>query len=117
MPKEFSRSTQVNVHLRKLLAEPVRALAKKEKLGLVSLQRVVASPDLRQAKVYLSVYPADQLETALVCLQAHVSDLSEALKVQWSARRMPVLHFFADDEFYRQQRIQDLLSGEEGEDG
>ncbi len=85
--------------------------------AMVTVTRVVISPDLMIAKMYLSVYNTDNKQEVMLSLDQHQHQLRHALaaKVGKQMRRIPDLKFFLDDsldEFFRMDRILNQLRAE-----
>lgn len=82
--------------------------------ALVTVTRVIVSPDLLIAKVYLSVYNAENKQEVMLSLDEHHHQLRQALavKIGKQLRRMPDIKFFLDeslDEFFRMDRLLNQL--------
>lgn len=78
--------------------------------ALVTVTRAVVSPDLQNAKLYLSVFNAEQKQEVMMIMEENTSRLRHALaqKVGKQLRRMPELAFYLDeslDEFFRMDEI------------
>jgi len=78
--------------------------------ALVTVTRVVMSPDLMIAKVYLSVFNTDHKQEVMLSIDQHQHQLRHALaaRVGKQLRRVPDLKFFLDDsldEFFRMDEI------------
>ena len=67
--------------------------------GMVSISSVKVTPDLLEARIYLSLFKVADPQAAMKKIQAQAwevkRDLSERVKHQ--LRRIPVLHFYLDD--------------------
>lgn len=78
--------------------------------ALVTVTKVNVSPDLQNAKIYLSVFNADSKEEVMMNIQDnnHKLRLSLANKVARQVRRVPELQFFLDeslDEVFRMDQV------------
>ncbi len=78
--------------------------------ALVTVTRVVVSPDMSTAKIYLSVFNADNKQEVMMGLEANNHRLRLALsnKVGKQLRRIPELNFYLDeslDEFFRMDKV------------
>jgi len=74
--------------------------------AMVTVTYVKVSPDLAQAKIYLSIYNADDTDAVLQKIINHTHVLKQALvpKIKSQIRRIPQIFFFYDetvDEMYR----------------
>jgi ribosome-binding factor A len=67
--------------------------------GMVSISSVKISPDLLQAKIYLSFFPVKNAENSMKHIEEKSWEIKRqlALRVKLQLRRIPVLHFFIDD--------------------
>ncbi|HLY69589.1 MAG TPA: 30S ribosome-binding factor RbfA [Puia sp.] len=67
--------------------------------GMVSISSVKISPDLLQAKIYLSFFPVKDAENSMKHIEERGWEIKRqlALRVKLQLRRIPVLHFFQDD--------------------
>ena len=80
--------------------------------ALVTVTRVNVSPDLQNAKIYLSVYNTDSKQEVMLGIQEnnHRLRLSLAGKVGKQLRRMPELQFFLDDSLDEVFRMEQILA-------
>jgi ribosome-binding factor A len=67
--------------------------------GMVSISSVKISPDLLQAKIYLSFFPVKNAEASMKHIEEKSWEIKRqlALRVKLQVRRIPVLQFFLDD--------------------
>ena len=81
--------------------------------AFVTVTGTTITPDLLEAKIYLSVYNLDNPELVINALNQHVHEVKRelGLKMRHQLRRMPELHFLADQTAEEAQRIDDLLKG------
>jgi ribosome-binding factor A len=67
--------------------------------GMVSIASVKVTPDLLEARIYLSLFKVQDAKATMKKIQAQAwevkKELSERVKTQ--LRRIPVLHFYLDD--------------------
>jgi ribosome-binding factor A len=80
--------------------------------ALVTVTRVNVSPDLQNAKVYLSVFNTDNKQEVMMGIleNNHRIRLSLAGKVGKQLRRMPELQFFLDDSLDEVFRMEQLFA-------
>ena len=81
---------------------------------LVTVTQVKISPDLSQAKIYLSVYNTDNKQATILEMEESKSRLKQALahRVRKHMRRTPDVDFYLDDtldEMYRLRQLFDKL--------
>jgi len=85
--------------------------------AMVTVTSVSISPDLQNAKVYLSIFNTDNKPAVLLSVQENYVQLRHALsnKVGKQLRRMPDLQFFIDeslDEFFKMNQLLNRLRSE-----
>jgi len=78
-------------------------------IGLVTVTKVVISPDLRNAKIYLSVFPNDKRESALTKVKEMHGFFRTELAARMTTRYVPDLKFFLDDSADYVEHIDTLL--------
>lgn len=98
--EESKRQKQVA----RLIEETMNAIFQKEGLtmaqgGMVSISKVQVTPDLLEARVYLSFFKIEQPEALLKSITDKTGELRGYLgnKLRHQLRRIPELHFFQDD--------------------
>jgi len=85
--------------------------------GMVSISRVMVTPDLLEARIYLSFFQVPNNEQALKKIKDHYREIKKelALRVGKQLRRMPELQYFLDDTldyvFKMEQLFKDIHSG------
>jgi ribosome-binding factor A len=85
--------------------------------AMVTVTRVVVSPDLQSAKVYLSVFNTENKMEVMAAMDENIHRLRHALanRVGKQLRKIPELKFFLDDsldEFFRMDQILNKLRAE-----
>ena len=80
--------------------------------SMVSVTVVRVSPDLGSARVYVSIFAAEDKEAVLKNIKANGKmirhELSQIIKNQM--RKTPELHFYLDDSLDYAEEIEDLLN-------
>lgn len=112
-PMETKRQKQISELLRRqfsmvLMEEGTYIFDK----AMVTVTRVVVSPDLQNAKVYLSVFNTEHKQEVMMGMEEHAHRLRYALaqKVGKQLRRMPELQFYLDDSLDEYFRMDQLLA-------
>ena len=104
------RTEKVGSELRQALARPLTEIASEISAGFITVTHVRMSPDLRIARVYLSVFGGKISPQQTV---EKVSDRAGSLRKQISnklrLRFSPELHFYVDDTLDAISRIDTLL--------
>jgi len=67
--------------------------------GMVSISNVKVTPDLLEARIYISIFNAKDDKIVMKKIEDRAWEIKKELadKVKHQLRRMPVLHFFQDD--------------------
>jgi ribosome-binding factor A len=107
------RMRRVDEAMREVLSEAITSELKDPRVGFVTVTAVDTAPDLRQARVFVSVLGTgserrrslDGLRSAHGYLQRRVAD-------QLHLRHTPTLEFVYDNTAERAQRIESLLKRE-----
>lgn len=78
--------------------------------GMITVVSVKMSPDLRIAKVYISIYRSTtDPEVLIKRLNTHTAEIRRELTNNVEMRYMPELRFYRDDTFDAAERIDQLL--------
>lgn len=104
----MSRIDQVNELLKHELASLINEQVGLDG-GLITVSYVDTSPDLRHAKIGISVLPEKFFGTALHELQKHTSAFSKELLKRTRLRQIPHLHWEADATEAKAAEIEKLL--------
>ena len=107
-----TRQLKVASQIKRDMAEIIRARGMAAFDGaLVSVSGVKMSPDLSQAKVYVSIFPSAKSEAVMDI----ISEMSRSLRgelgrrVAKQLRIVPELQFFLDDSLDYVEHIEELL--------
>jgi ribosome-binding factor A len=107
---------RVNEAVREVLSGHITEDLKDPRIGFVTVTGVETSPDLRHARVFVSVLGTDaEKEEALEGLQSSAGYLQAKVGEELRMKRTPTLEFRYDDSIDRGMRISELLD-EEGPD-
>jgi ribosome-binding factor A len=110
----YPRTRRVNQLIREVLADELERLADAdERLRLLTVTEVAASPDLRTATVFLSSLP----EEAIEALEERRVALQAAIGRQSRMKRTPKLSFVADPAVAHGAAIDEALRRLDGEKG
>lgn len=119
-----SRMRRINEVLREVVGAAVSGGLSDPRIGFVTVTSVETSPDLRSAKVYVSVLgDEEEREETLVGLRSSHGVIQQRIAAETRMKRTPTLTFHYDDTIAKGVRISQLLdetaaeeSGEEGEE-
>ena len=78
---------------------------------LVTVTNVQVTPDMGEAKIYLSVFNVEDKQTVLLEIEENRGRLKQQLaqRIRKHVRRVPSLQFFLDDTLDEMYRINDVL--------
>jgi len=67
--------------------------------GMVSIASVKVTPDLLEARIYLSLFQVQQPTLAMKKIESQAWEIKKELvnRIKHQVRRIPVLHFYLDD--------------------
>ena len=108
------RMRRVNEALREVLSARFAAGLKDPRIGFVTVTAVDTSPDLRHARVYVSVLGTDEeRDDSLEGLNSSHGYLQAQIAGELRMKRTPTLEFVHDESLDRGLRISRLLDEEE----
>jgi ribosome-binding factor A len=109
----LDRMRRVNVAVREVLSARIAEGLNDPRIGFVTLTSVDTSPDLRHARVYVSVLGTDaERAEALAGLGSAHGLLQQAIGRELRMKRTPTLEFVFDESIDRGMRISELLDDE-----
>ena len=109
-----SRMRRVNEAVREVLSGHIADDLKDPRIGFVTVTGVDTSPDLRHARVYVSVLGSeDERQEALVGLQSAAGFLQAQVGRELHMKNTPTLEFRYDESIDHGMRITELLDKEE----
>jgi len=104
---------RINEVLREVIGAAIAELSD-PRIGFVTVTSVETSPDLRAAKVHVSVLgSAEQREATLVGLSSSHGVLQSKIATETRMKRTPTLTFLYDETIEQGMRITRLLDEEE----
>jgi ribosome-binding factor A len=104
------RMRRVDEAVRAVLSEAIAKDLKDPRVGFVTVTSVKTSPDLRHARVYVSVLGDEPTrEASLAGLRSAHGYLQGAIAGQLTLKRTPALTFSYDDSIDHGMRITELL--------
>ena len=101
---------RVNEVIREVLAAAIATDLKDPRIGFVTVTDVDTSPDLRAARVYVSVLGSDaEREDAMAGLRSAHGFLQSQISSQVRMKRTPTLSFEYDESIERAARLTEML--------
>lgn len=118
------RMRRVDEAIRQVLGDAVAGELKDPRVGFVTVTDVRTSPDLRHARVYVSVLGTDggvsaptEREATLDGLRSGHGFLQARIASELHLKRTPTLEFFYDETTDRALRVEELIAkSPEGEE-
>jgi ribosome-binding factor A len=105
---------RVNEALREVLSARIAEGLKDPRIGFVTVTAVETSPDLRHARVFVSVLGSEEeRDESLAALQGAHGVLQGAIAAQMHMKRTPELRFVYDGTIDHGMRITELLAEDE----
>jgi ribosome-binding factor A len=104
------RMRRVDEAVRQVVSDAVNQDLKDPRIGFVTVTDVKTSPDLRHARVYVSVLGTpEEREASLAGLESAHGLLQRRLAAELRMKHTPTLQFVHDDTTERAFRMQELL--------
>jgi ribosome-binding factor A len=114
MPSD--RLRRVNEAVRQVLSDAITQDLKDPRVGFVTVTAVDTSPDLRHARVWVSVLGAEgEREESLDGLRSAHGYLQRRVAGELRLKHTPTLDFSYDDSVDRSMRLTEILEREGGE--
>jgi len=111
----ISRMRRVDEAVRSVLSDAITQDLKDPRVGFVTVTAVKTSPDLRHARVYVSVLGTDaERDETMEGLAAAHGFLQRRMGDELRLKHTPALAFHHDDSIERGMRITELLDEDEG---
>ena len=110
--QEGKRQKQVAAVLQEELNEIFRRLSLNMiNGGMVSISSVKVTPDLLEARIYLSLFQMKDNDAVMKTIEDRSWEIKKHLadKVKHQLRRMPVLHFYQDDTLDHVFKMEELF--------
>ena len=102
---------RVDEAIREVLSDAVMSELKDPRIGFVTVTDVKTSPDLRHARVFVTVLGGDdQRAASLEGLQSAHGVLQRRVASELRMKRTPTLRFVYDDTTDRAMHIEELLT-------
>jgi len=109
------RMRRVNEAVKEVLSARLAEGLKDPRIGFVTVTAVETSPDLRHARVFVSVLgDSEERARSLAGLASSHGVLQAGIARQLRMKRTPTLEFVYDDSVDRSMRISELLEREGG---
>ena len=111
MPSD--RMRRVDEAVRQVLSDAVAQDLQDPRIGFVTMTSVKTSPDLRHARVYVSVLGSDAERAATMAgLQSAHGALQRRLARELRLKRTPTLEFLYDETTDRAMHLEEILRRE-----
>jgi ribosome-binding factor A len=112
---------RVDEAVRQVIGDAVSKELKDPRVGFVTVTDVRTSPDLRHARVYVSVLGTDgssseeqEREDSLTGLRSAHGFLQSRIAAELRMKRTPALEFLYDDTTDRALRVEELIEEQNG---
>jgi ribosome-binding factor A len=104
------RMRRVNEAVREVVSARLAEGLRDPRIGFVTVTSVDTSPDLRQARVYVSVLGTDEERSATMAgLDSAHGVLQQSVATELRMKHTPTLQFVFDESIDRGMRISELL--------
>jgi ribosome-binding factor A len=108
---------RINEVLREVVGAAIPGELSDPRIGFVTVTAVETSPDLRTAKVFVSVLgDEEEREATLQGLRSSHGVIQSRIAAETRMKRTPTLTFHYDDTIEKASRVSELLEGGENEE-
>jgi ribosome-binding factor A len=108
-----ARMRRIDEAMRQVISDALAQELKDPRIGFVTVTDVKTSPDLRHARVYVSVFgPETEQDATLAGLQSAHGVLQGRVAAELRLKRTPELQFELDHTAERAARVEALLDQE-----
>jgi ribosome-binding factor A len=108
------RMRRVNEAVREVVSVRIAEGLRDPRIGFVTVTSVDTSPDLRQARVYVSVLGnPEEREATMAGLESAHGVLQQSVARELRLKHTPTLQFVFDESIERGMRISELLDDDE----
>jgi ribosome-binding factor A len=107
--KSFSRTARVADLIHRLLAGIIRNDFKDPRVGMITVSSVIVTPDLKHAKIYVTVLEIEKVPETLKILNDASGFFRSSLAKELELRVIPKPFFVFDDSVIRGNRISSIL--------
>ena len=111
----YKRSQRVSDLLRKEIADIIVHRLKDPRIGFITVTGVDVTDDIKMARVYVSVFQAEERKTTLEILNSAKSFIRSELSRRLRMKFIPSIEFRLDTSIEYGNRIESLLKEIEGE--
>lgn len=112
---ETNRQKKIAGVIQQDIAEILQDAMRESQQGvIITVTKVHVTPDLGEAKVYISVFPTENRDQIVAETQSHAKAIKFQLakRTRHQLRRVPDLHFFLDDSLDYIEGIEKALKGD-----
>ena len=110
------RIKNINTFIKKELGGIILKELSLPKSILVTVTEVETSRDLRQSKVFISVFPEKETKRVLRTLEKGIYDIQQILNKRLKIKFVPKIKFFEDKKLKETQKIDEILNRIEEEE-
>lgn len=104
-----TRIPQVNQLIKKELSKIILKEIEFPQGVLVTLTRADSSPNLQEAKIYISVFPDKKTESVFSILNSQIYQLQQRLNKRLRMRPIPRIYFAKEEETIEAGKIEEIL--------
>ena len=110
MPKEFSRKLRIEELIQREIATLIQKEIKDPRIGMVTVSGVDISPDLKHAKIYVSLLGEEKDRDSSISALNHAARfLRHELARRLYLKVIPAIRFLYDESIARGARLSELI--------
>ena len=116
MPKEFGRNRRVAQFIKEELSVLIQRQFPMNQYGMVTLTNVDVSPDLKNAKVYITALNNSSHEQLITELNEQAGYFRHEISHMMTSKGVPAIRFIYDESIERAQRLTDIIDSVSNDD-
>jgi len=109
-PREFTRSERVAAQLHREIAQIIQQDVKNPAVGFVSVSEVNVTRDISMARVYVTVFDAEEAAVSIKALNKAAGFIRKQVGHKMRMRYVPELRFFHDSSVETGARVDELIA-------
>ncbi|MFT4563914.1 MAG: ribosome-binding factor A [Gammaproteobacteria bacterium] len=109
MPREFKRTVRVAESIKRVVAPLLNDWMRENQAGMASVTNATVSSDMRQSKIYVSLYGCDDATATLKSINEARYQFRQSIGHELSLRNLPEIKFFRDDSIESSDNISRML--------
>ena len=110
MTEPFQRASRINSLLKKEVSYILQREAEIDKNILITISEIQTSPNLIEARVYVSIIPEEKEKESFKALEKNIFHIQKAINKRLKIRPVPKIKFVLDHSIKEAGDIEEILN-------